>query len=291
MRSNKSEKTQGKPRRNRAPIAAHPVFVPTLALWGGALAGLGVFVLPAGTIERHMPASLLAPIAGYSGFVLAGIAALVGSVALFLVAAAIRRAVIGGADHTEDDDGAATLETIDPSVDLGSDSLDAPIQDEQPDQFDDADHFDDDDQEAWWLDELDEVEPAQPEAALDLAEFSQTQPDPEPEPELPAPAPSQARLRAAPRIPSPTAVEKLRAVDPQDLSMVEMVERLALALQENRAAQRSHNRDAVLAEALKTLGQFTEQGFDQGNSAAARDDAQRDMRDALTRLQRLRGAA
>ncbi|WP_299196118.1 hypothetical protein [uncultured Erythrobacter sp.] len=137
--------------------------------------------------------------------------------------------------------------------------------------------------------------------ALDLGEFAelpgrnavwveeQAAADPAPEP--------AARTASPPE----NALEKLRQRHPEELSLVEMVERFAGALHEHQAAERANlaktgpTRDAALAEALKALNLFTERGFDKGPAdvAAHADTSQlgqteRELRNALTKLQSLR---
>lgn len=155
--------------------------------------------------------------------------------------------------------------------------------------------------------------------ALDLAEFAQlpgrnavwvedaaeAAPAPQDEPDTaPVRVPSAPAAETAPK-PGPlpaSALEKLRQKNPEELSLVEMVERFAGALHEHQAAERAiiakrgPSRDAALAEALKALTLFTERGFDKGGSKdAANGDlsqlgqTERELRDALTQLQGLRG--
>ena len=97
-----------------------------------------------------------------------------------------------------------------------------------------------------------------------------------------------------------TALEKLRRKSTEELSLVEMVERFAGALHEHqqsergRTAQGGPGRDVALAEALKALTLFTEGGFDTGSRDAQigqLSQTERDLRDALAKLQTLRGAA
>jgi hypothetical protein len=115
-----------------------------------------------------------------------------------------------------------------------------------------------------------------------------------------------------------TALEKLRQVPPQKLSLIQMVERFAAALHEHQQGGRaslaknaSHDpsphpsngqaqRDAALAEALKALTLFTQGGFDQdgfdkggpeSQSPNQVSDTTNELRVALAKLQNLRGAA
>lgn len=112
----------------------------------------------------------------------------------------------------------------------------------------------------------------------------------------PEPTPITTR-RAAPMPAS--ALEKLRQTPPEELSLVEMVERFAAALHDHQNKQRTvaatPGRDAALAEALKALSLFTERGFDREEPRAAGESqisqTERELRDALARLQDLRGAA
>lgn len=145
---------------------------------------------------------------------------------------------------------------------------------------------------------------AQMRDALDLAGFSSLPEDPqeaqalseEAATDIPAPAPT-------------TGLEALRQKPAEDLSLVEMVERFAAALHDRQTQERARfetgqkNREAALADALKALTLFTENGFDQGQSqgqsqgrnapsASGRIDPTEDeLRSALSRLQGLRGAA
>ena len=97
-----------------------------------------------------------------------------------------------------------------------------------------------------------------------------------------------------------SALEKLRQKPTAELSLVEMVERFAGALHQHQEAERARQdtnapgRDVALAEALKALTLFTEGGFDKAGAAPATNqlgETERDLREALTKLQTLRGAA
>jgi hypothetical protein len=93
--------------------------------------------------------------------------------------------------------------------------------------------------------------------------------------------------RAAPRPVSPSAIERLRAVPPSELSLVQMVERFAAALHEHQSTPAGSTclaaRDAALAEALKALALLSRDSEAQTQSEP--------VRAALGRLQELRGAA
>ena len=99
---------------------------------------------------------------------------------------------------------------------------------------------------------------------------------------------------------TPAAIDKLRSVPPQDLSLVQMVERLAMALNERQESARTRppseqasERDAALAEALKALAVFTEKGMETPiqDDPPAGNDTESELRDALSKLQTLQGAA
>ena len=134
--------------------------------------------------------------------------------------------------------------------------------------------------------------------ALDLSGFSAIAEEEEQE------APDAAPQQTPPPAPA-TALEALRQRPADELSLVEMVERFAAALHDRQAQERARfehsqqSRDAALAEALKALTLFTENGFDAGatgprpvsSAPASIDQTEGELRDALTRLQGIRGAA
>lgn len=275
-------KTRRKPKR--APMAAHAMFVPSLTLWGAAVAGLAVYVLPMTTVARFVPGQLISALGDNSAVVVAAIAAAFGAALMYVVASAMRRSAIGPAESPQ---------TIVPVEELGSESLDTPV-DEGEFVFEEYEDEPVDDgyqrPDTSWLDALDE--PA--EEKVELAANRPIEEDPpEPEPEV-------VRRKTARPVPK-SAIEKLRGVPPQELSLVEMVERLALALQDNRASSQAKaeaGSSAALADALKTLSRFTEAGFSDENTIPSEPVAQtrgdvteREMREALAKLQGLRGAA
>jgi hypothetical protein len=173
--------------------------------------------------------------------------------------------------RTRTDTPVSPLRPIDPAEDLGLESLDAPLS---------ADFFAR--SNAWLPDQPADEMLAQEAAAelaavraeagaktpppreLDLAEFAI----------LPGrnavwvedPAPNSA---ADPAGAVPAALAKLRAVPPADLSLCQMVERLAAALQEYQAGQHgptaasqaAAQREAVLQEALAALSSITRTGL------------------------------
>ena len=145
--------------------------------------------------------------------------------------------------------------------------------------------------------------------ALDLDSFSAL-PDPSVEAKEEAGLGESAQIHDAAPEPKPaptpaSALEVLRKKPTGELSLVEMVERFAAALHERQAQERARfentqqSRDAALAEALKALTLFTENGFDAAAdrpraaspTPASIDQTEEELRSALTRLQGLRGAA
>ncbi|MDY7097001.1 MAG: hypothetical protein SXU28_02565 [Pseudomonadota bacterium] len=305
-------------------LASHPVFVPALTIWFAALIGLSVLM-----------------IVGLTQFLYAGVAAAIGGAIGFALSKTL--ALKTRQSHGNDSIAAMTarrVRPIDPASELGSESLDAPIEtmpfslDERyelgdepaaPDTAEpDADRFEETPKEeftpanadaAWHEAAVAEDELDAP-LELTLEEFGET-------PGrngvwIEEPAPETAPLHAVDSaVAEPanedegddsatTALEKLREVPPEDLSLVQMVERFAAALHEHQEMARSTPRhaagypprDAALAEALKALSLFTERGFDKAGSiddlqdhAEIVSETERELRDALNKLQTLRGAA
>ncbi len=358
-------------RRNRLPIAAHPFFVPALTVWGASLSGLIVMVLPASIINQITTASALGVLDGFARYFFAGLAAALGGAFGFFAATKWRDRLPGRSEALIDR-AADHVRPIDPASELGSESLDAPI-DEEPVETEQVE------QEPVAEDEpvIDEPENTEIEETLELGADLEATPEPAPEPvEGPAEEPAQVdplanehlepareaaetetpepasrlplrrrrnrgkqlelvqalsdhrarqtalnkdhldlseftqlaeKSRAASPPRKPTAVETLRAVPPQDLSLVQMVERLAVALHERQEvarnrppAEQATERDAALAEALKALSVFTEKGLAANDKAAtlaesqageSEDGTERELREALGKLQTMRGAA
>jgi len=370
--------------RNRQPIAVHPLFVPALAIWAALLAGLIVMVLPANTINQLTTATALGVLENFARYFFAALAALIGAACGYFIATKWRDLRYGGTDATMDHT-AEHLRPIDPVAELGSESLDTPLEYDR-DQDEPAE------EEPLELDTLaehpDASEPVEEQAVeedgmlelgadleADIEPELESIPEPESEPvtesmsadplegmhcepaddaqepanRLPT---RRRRMRGKPvelvqalgdhrarqaalhkdlldlgefsqlaehkrstvapkptpkANPAPTAIDKLRAVPPQDLSLVQMVERLAVALHERQDAARAKpqpeqasERDAALAEALKALSLFTERGVapqsqsaenDQASVGGANDGTEAELRDALSKLQTMRGAA
>lgn len=374
-------------------IAAHGSFVPSLTIWGAVLLGLVIIVLPASAIARIGMVSGLASLGDSAKFVFAGIAAALGGGLAFVVANALRiRARKNEAQvSVVSAVSSRRVRPINPATDLGSESLDAPIEtmpfgiDDEEDAFEDAfdpvaytgvpaasasaiasaqreptlgelarrgydieepedaaatkggftrRHFKDaliETCEGATCEAAETTEPAageysslsrispKPKAAsatlaerpraLDLSEFA----------ELPGrnavwveEQTSTATATIRPPRPPATALEKLRQTPPEDLSLVQMVERFAAALHERQQSERSGpsrrggrhatGGETALAEALKALDLFTQRGFDLNADDAATQSAtgngqdelgqtERQLRDALVKLRSLRGAA
>jgi hypothetical protein len=248
-------------------LVAHAVFAPLLGFWGAALGGLVMLVLPPAMIAG-LTASLPGAVPGLPVQpLLAALAALVLGGALFMLATAMTRRARSRAERPS----IAQMVTrrvrpIDPVRDLGTRSLDEPI---EPGPLAAPGWRDDEDAET-------QAEPAPPAAAseagpppraLDLATFAampgrnavwveEAPATPQPEP-VPDPAPAPA--------PGTAALARLRAVPPGDLSLAQMVERFAGALQEHRAGvpvralspTELAAREGALAEALKALAKLS----------------------------------
>lgn len=306
----------------RRPLALHPLFGFVLGLWGAALGGLVTLVMPRNLVLEAAAKAGLAGIGANAPFVLAAVAALMLGGVMFAVAGLITRAA-SKARRPQDTPSLAALavrhvQTIDPARELGSRSLDDPIEAMPFASL--KPEFETDPQEV-----AKEAEAAPPPLELDLEEFGAlpgrnavwveagsilgTSPEPDAPAFVPAPAPPVAEPELAetpaepvpepvlqavapsPRPPAPSAIEHLRAVPTSELSLVQMVERFAAALHEHQSAapgqgpQRADQagREAGLAEALKALAAFSPD-----ENPTARGEP---LRAALTRLQELRGAA
>ncbi|MCK0129593.1 hypothetical protein [Erythrobacter sp. F6033] len=344
-----------KARVKKPSIATLRGFVPLIGAWGALLGALCVLVLPMSTILRMAMATGLSGLGSAVGYVFALIAALVfGGLAAAAAIAFKRREVGVEEDDWNDSTMVEGLEPIDPAAELGSESLDAPIEIEPFSAAEVAIEEEpfDLENEALVLD-VEQVSEAVPEEdgfdrprELNLAEFAATpgrnavwieneigEDDIDEDDRLPevddwgdarvesgvdsgADAPVDASVDApieepVARVPlaaqiapsAQTALEKLRQAPVEELSLVHMVERFAAALHDHQDAerkrpgsQRSPGQDASLAAALKALTLFTEEGFDaevelSGEKADALRDTTRELRDALAKLQDLRGAA
>ncbi len=342
-----TKKPAKKQRAKKTSIAAHKAFVPLLAGWGAALAGLMVAVLPASSITGIMQTAQLTVLGEAGRIVLALFAALFGG----LIAFAIARVWSNSASSNRFDSAAALdsdydrVRPIDPIAELGSESLDAPIDPELAAEFAaEAEEFEDELGEPEFEPEpfvaeaeievpteeftaedapLDEpldlamIAEVLPEDELvldtevfDLSEEADEAPEPVAETAPPLPADAPDFLRGA-------ALESLRQIPKDELSLMQMVERFAAALHAHQAIHgegAQPRRDAALAEALRALSLFTEgeAKMAQIPAAAAVADGsslegtaalgangfseraqqtERELRDALAKLQKLSGAA
>ena len=311
LRAEQGERRKS-PARARRTLSAHPAFAPLLGLWGGALAGLSVMVLPANLIAKVAQGSGAMVLGGLAQPILAGLSAVLLGGTMYLLAGGWKRESGRNADAPSLVATASRhVRAIDPQRELGSASFDEPVvampfgaQPSSP-----------------------AVEPAVAEPdmaaprALDLAEFATlpgrnavwVEDEPAKEalpqavaedivPEAPVetlaeplvmtPRPARIGMAPPPHVhPNAAALARLRATPTQELSLAEMVERFAGALQEHRDTAPAKGldgrdvaaREAALAEALKALASLS------GTPAPAPQDNA--LHDALSQLQAMRGAA
>ncbi|MFM7404271.1 MAG: hypothetical protein ACKO1N_09340 [Erythrobacter sp.] len=275
------------PKLNLVAITAHRAFAPLLGLWGALLGGGMVMALPTAIFKRMIAGTLLANWSTVIHLLVGLVAAVLLGVVLFVVGLVWHKRARGASAEAKPVVAKAPeMRPIDPARDLGSGSLDEPIE-TMPFAT------------PAWRDFATEPEPEiatqpetkpQPESKperyaapvavidtapapreLDLAQFAQLPgrnavwvegPLPPASPE-PARAIRKPDLRAvdAPVVPGTAALDRLRAVPLSELSLAEMVERFAGGLSEYRAATPARAlsaaelaaRDAALAEALKAL--------------------------------------
>ncbi len=304
-------------------LAAQPVFAPMLGIWGAALAGLSIMVLPARLFASASQNTGPALLGNLGQPICAVLGALVLGGALFLIANRMHLQARPGAEPLASTAQVARgVDTIDPQRDLGSVCLDEPVGDVP------------------FAAETLHNRAAGPSAttatpqtpplpgadrplprALDLAEFAllpgrngawiedqpaQADADAAPPaaafagqplrlaPELASRPTAKAFARTAPTHPSAAALEQLRATPTHELSIVQMVERFAAALHDHReaapgtaaATRNIAAREAALAQALRALAAL---GGEPALPHAA--DQNEPLRDALSRLQGARGAA
>lgn len=258
----------------RTTLAAHPAFAALLGLWGVLLAGGAIMVMPSDLILTSAEGTFLATLGALAQPLVAGLAALLLGGTLFVIAAAVnKRSRRRAAAPSVAEMAVRRVHPIDPVRDLGSRSLDEPLDTmpfaaPEPQEAATDAHCDQPD--------VAPVLEAAP-LALDLSEFAElpgrnavwveevvpaAPPIAEPVAEPPAVA-SVTLLREPAPLPQPgtAALARLRAIPPSELSLVEMVERFAGALHEHRAsppvralsAEDLAAREAALAEALKAL--------------------------------------
>lgn len=301
-RSEPQERALGSKRRSGS-LIAHPAFAPLLGLWGAALGGLTVTVLPAQLVasvtQRMAIATLGVPVQP----LIAGFAALFVGGILFGAAMAVgRRTRRRSGTPSVVELAARGVRTINPARDLGSRSLDEPIgampfaaapddaapvgaspAHSVPRAMDLAEFGELPGRNAVWVEE--------PCAAERLEEASRHS--------SPEQLASITPLRpAAPPVAEPgtAALARLRAVPPSELSMAEMVERFAGALHEHRnnppargvTAADLAAREAALAEALKALALLGSGSLATANAEGR--DAEESLRAALSGLKAARNS-
>lgn len=292
-------------RRTRKPLRAHPLFTPVLTIWGALLGGLVTLVLPAGLVLAAAAQIGLGALDELSRYLVAALAAVVVAAIMLVVGKALAAAPRRKAETPS----LAALavqhvRTIDPVTELGSSSLDAPVetipfaaaapQEETaeaapsaPVEVDLAGFAAMPGRNGVWIEEpaLAPAEEAAPDSEAPVEAIPEPVAEPVPEPVIAAVTESRPR-RVAPPV-SPSAIERLRAVPTSELSLIQMVERFAAALHEHQSAPRAGTdiagREAALAEALKALAALS------GESESPTQSEP--LRAALSRLQELRGAA
>lgn len=161
----KRPKKQIRAKAKSAPVALHSVFVPMIAVWGAALLGLATLVLPASLIAHMAVLSGAASLGSLAKFVFAGIAALLGGGLGFVVAAAIRESAKQEMDRVPVVSAVKSrrVRPIDPASELGSESLDAPIED-MPFSIEEYGDAAGEDEELLLIEAAEEDQPGQPDA-------------------------------------------------------------------------------------------------------------------------------
>lgn len=284
----------------RAPISAHKAFVPLLGGWGAALGGLSVAVIP-GT--SFLP-TLLAALA-------------CGGVAYFVATKLRQKAMATTTVGPNIEQATAErLLPIDPGAELGSESLDEPVDQAdveayereraeaeaeeaakfaQPELEAEFEPIAEDEFELSASFELTSDAPSETPEPIAVASAANDEADSEAATEEPqeteAPAP-----QTAPEFVPGAAIRGLRDIPKDELSLIQMVERFAAALHEHSAVHGENaqpRRDAALASALRALGMFTDDKPDepQDETLAKADETERELREALAKLQKLSGAA
>lgn len=296
-------------------IAATRFYAPLVGLWGALLGALPVLVVP-GRVFAPLTARFDELGLGISPqLLLAGSGALVLGGAIYAIAAAQHRRAVritGGTPLAAR--ALREVRPIDPARDLGSRSIDDPIEtmpfatpawrDAEPEEpaapvteeaslppreLDLSEFAELPGRNAVWVEDVPQAEPApepapEPVAYAPVAELHQPEPEPEP---APAPEPQPE--------PGTAALARLRSVPPGELSLPQMVERFAVALHQHRTSPAARAltaseiaaREAALAEALRALAALS--GGRPGDPAASTADDP--LRAALAQLHTRRGAA
>ncbi len=231
----------------KMPIVAHRMFAPVLGLWGAVCGALCAAVLPPSL--AYAIGQQVLPAAGWAWAQPAIAVGAAGVLGLLCYAFA---KLVTHRHHQRRAGG--DLEPIDAAHELGSESFDAPLCEDgvadkttPPHEYDLAEFAALPGRDAVWVAEPFDIEDE------DIAPAAQA----------PQPLPQQTSIPAV-----PAAVAKLRAVPPAELSLCQMVERFAAALQEYQIAQdhepaeqSREQREAVLGEALKALDTITRKGM------------------------------
>lgn len=292
MASRKSGRRAAGKRPAKMPLAAHRAFAPLLGLWGALLGASVVLVLPTAMVERILHGTLIGTWASAAQPALAWIAG--GLLGCLLFAFAAYRHV-GVRRHTRGPSIAAMaarqVTPINPARDLGSLRLDDPVERmpfstpawrdaevgaakpvapaaapapapepmSPPIELDLAAFAELPGRNAVWVEELPAAAVPANEPAPEAAPESAATPQSDPVADIRA---RRSRAVAAP-IPAPgsAALARLREVPPGELSLAQMVERFAGALDEVRKTAPGRSlapsdiaaREAALAEALKAL--------------------------------------
>ncbi len=110
-------------------VIAHPRFVITLTIWGAAMGALGVLALSSVDIARISMVANLGALGALARFLYAAIAAAIGGITLFAAASLVARFLSPrGRSCFFASLGEERIRPIDPATELGSESLDAPLE-------------------------------------------------------------------------------------------------------------------------------------------------------------------
>ncbi|MGY6551030.1 MAG: hypothetical protein ACXIT4_03935 [Erythrobacter sp.] len=314
IKAQQRAETSARARNQRATgassLAANRAFVPVLTIWGAATGGLSVMVMAPAVVEAAARAAMLPADAPMARLVLAGLAAALGAAICFGAGLGVkygRLRIFGGSQNSRRSKASLVqmavrrLQPLNPAHDLGSESFDAPFEPADAGDAPSADGQEDTcASDAYDRDAADRTDAAPSDSTagvpqeLDLVSFGQlpgrnavwvetdagTQAEANPAAEHrdgeTGPEPSRPIvLEKAPNGEGSAAIAKLRAVPPGELSLVQMVERFAIALHDYQTThegdathgdadrqETSRERDAVLSEALKALAKVTHAGMD-----------------------------
>lgn len=246
----------------RASIAAQGFFVPLITAWGAALVGLPIAVLSSSAIARMIAITGTGALGPWAQVVYSAFAASIGAVIAFAIAREIHDRAITpsgrdtvlpllaalSASHTSRPAPLGEKPLVEkphrdaeekPKTESGTGLAEPAVQPENQDG-----HRSEQDQ-------------AGPAPLPEDAEASE--PAPTLRPEAPeAPEPRAAGPDGSPR----RALEQLRATPPDELSLLQMVERFGAAMHEQQRSGHPARRGEALAEALQALELFTQEGFD-----------------------------